>query len=59
MREYSMFFEDPVYLLLLTPHDCPIIIPCLLPLSVGKPVVDAVFEGGLILDIGAVCLRRY
>ena len=31
--EDAMLFEDPIYLLLLAPHEIPIIVPGLLPVS--------------------------
>lgn len=48
-----MFLKNPVDLFLFAPDDVPIFIPSLLPLSVVKALVYAVFEGGFELDVGA------
>jgi hypothetical protein len=44
MRQYSMLLEYPIHLLLLAPDYIPIFVPCLLPLSVLKSIIDAIFE---------------
>lgn len=51
-REHSMFFKYPIDLLLLAPHDVPVVIISLFPLSLDETFEDAVFEGSFELDIG-------
>jgi hypothetical protein len=46
VRQNAMLLEDPVDLLLLAPDDVPVVVPGLLPLSIDKPIVDAVFKSG-------------
>ena len=57
--EDAMLFKDPVYLLLLAPHQIPIIVPGLLPFPADQSVVDAVFEGGFKLDGGSSSFENY
>lgn len=45
--QHAMPLEDPVNLLLLAPHQIPVIPIGLFPLSVGQARVDAVLEGSL------------
>ncbi len=51
--EHAMFFEDPIDLFFFTPHDVPVVIISLFPLSFDHAFEDTVFEGGFELDIGA------
>jgi hypothetical protein len=48
-----MFFKNPLNLLLFTPHNIPIIIISLFPLSFGKTLKNAVSKRSFKLDIGA------
>jgi len=59
MRQYAMLFKDPVDLFLLAPDSIPVLVPGLLPLSVLEGIIDAVFEGGLKLDVGAASEGKY
>lgn len=45
VRQDPMLLKHPVYLLLFAPDYVPVIVPCLLPLAVHEPIVNAVFEG--------------
>jgi len=40
-----MLFKYPINLLFFTPDNIPIIVPCLLPLSILKRIVDTIFKG--------------
>jgi hypothetical protein len=55
----AMLLEDPIYLLLLAPHQIPIIIPGLLPLPTHQAIVDAVLEGSFKLDGGSSSFENY
>lgn len=55
----AMLLEDPVDLLFFAPHEVPVIIPGLLPLSANQTVVDAIFEGGFELYGGSSSFKNY
>lgn len=59
MGKDAVLFEHPIYLFLLAPDDVPVIVPCLLPLTVEETVVNAVLEGGLELYAAADYHRPY
>jgi hypothetical protein len=46
MGQDAMPLKYPVHLLLLTPNYVPVVVPCLLPLSIYEPVVHTIFECG-------------
>lgn len=51
--KHAMFFKDPVDLLFFAPHDAPVIVKGLFPLSFVHSLEYAIFEGGFELDVGA------
>lgn len=57
--EYSGFLKDPVYLLLIAPHDIPVIIIGLFPLPAVESLGYAIPEIGLELDIGPKINKLY
>ena len=52
-RLHPVLLVDPVYLLLLAPHEIPIITFGLLPLPVEESLVHTVPERSLEFDVGA------
>lgn len=53
-----MFLEDPVDLLLLTPHHVPVVIVCLFPFSTIEALQYTVPKCGFKLDIRAITNNR-
>jgi hypothetical protein len=48
----SGLLEHPVYLLLVAPHEVPVVVVCLFPLSTIEALQYTISEIGLELDIG-------
>jgi hypothetical protein len=59
MWQYAMFFKNPIDLFLLAPHDVPVVIPSLFPLSVGHAVVCTIFESSFEFYVGAELTHYY
>ena len=54
-----MPLKYPVYLFLLAPNNIPVVLPCLLPLSIYESIVDTVFESGFEFYAGPELLIGY
>jgi len=59
MGQYSVFLKYPVNLLLFAPYYVPVVIPGLLPLAIGKPIVHCIFECGFEFYVISWLLSAY